>query len=356
MGIFPFTPIGFWRGVLQGLKQKANGCEPLLTEIERSLAEEKIEINHLCRILRKIKQEDKFLVLLIDDYDLALQSHENYTETDILRFLSEFRYLAVHTEEGLQTLSIIISTFRRLNEMGPQLTPNYLPSPWYNHYLFLLLKPFSLQESLSLFSNPQLSLLNQQSNLLQDNIFALTGGHPALLQNAGYLLYERVRDIELKQVERFATEFRRRTEQVFVNTWRLSNDIEQILLMLIALSRLEGKLRGRQFALGNLDQFFQQKQKELIDLRERGVILRTTTIAQKPKMLYSFKSSMMEWWVLQEIENTNEEELKRRERVLLNLMSREQVQEVREMTQQLWNNRQMLETLFNIVRKLFSLI
>ncbi len=351
MGILPFTPTGFWRRVLEGLKQKANGCESLLSEIERSLAEESIEINHLCRILRKIKQDNKFLVLLIDDYDLALKSHENYNEADILGFLSEFRYLAVHTEEGLQALSIIVSTFRRLNEMGPQLTPNYPSSPWYNHHLFLLLKPFSLQESLSLFSRPQLELLNLQSNLLQDNIFALTGGHPTLLQNAGYLLYERVRDVELKQVERFATEFRRRTEQVFVNTWRLSNDNERILLMLIALSRLEGRLRNRQFALGNLDHIFRQKQKELIDLMERGVILRTTIIVQRPRMLYSFKSSMMEWWVIQEIENTNEEELQRRERVLLNLMSREQVQQVREMTQHLWTNRQTLETLFNIVRK-----
>lgn len=47
----------------------------------------------------------------------------------MLTFLSEFRDLAVHSNEG-RYLSTVVTTFRRLNELGPTITPG--GSPWYN--------------------------------------------------------------------------------------------------------------------------------------------------------------------------------------------------------------------------------
>ncbi len=63
---------------------------------------------------------------MLDDYDAALRPNDKYTEVEMLTFLSEFRNLAVHSEEG-QYLSTIVTSFRRLSELGPQLTPSGSP-------------------------------------------------------------------------------------------------------------------------------------------------------------------------------------------------------------------------------------
>src|SRR6516162_1740725 len=65
-------------------------------------------------------------------------------------------------------------------------------------------------------------------------------------------------------------EFANATEQFFRYTWDFSTEVEQILLMLIALSNLEGRLnRRRQYKLDDLDLIFSQKELELRDLEER---------------------------------------------------------------------------------------
>jgi len=347
-GINPFTPCAFWREVLSLLKDEAEGDANLPSDIDAVLQEEALEIANLRQILRKVGKQDKFLVLLLDDFDTALLPNEDYTEVEMLTFLSEFRDLAVHRKEG-RCLSTIVTTFRRLTELGPQLPPS--GSPWYNHYLFQPLKSFPEGEVASLFFRGESKYAIPLSSITQrPGILALTGGHPALLQNAGYLLYETYQSGERLDIEAFTTKFQSRTEQFFGDTWRFSTDIEQVLLMLIALSRLEGRLNKRQYALSNIDLIFSQRSRELIDLEERGVI---EHMVKEGKKVYAFTSSMMEWWVILEIENTNEEELHKREKVFLKLMSRNQVEQVKNVFRQVWEYREALQSVaIWIIRKL----
>ncbi|BAY31361.1 hypothetical protein NIES2107_32200 [Nostoc carneum NIES-2107] len=339
-GISPFTASGFWREILSLLQDATEDDQSLQADIKQLLQEEKVEKGDLRRMLRKIGQRDKFLLLLLDDYDAALQPNEQYTETQMLTFLSEFRDLAVHSNEG-KYLSTIVTTFRRLNELGPTIKPG--GSPWYNHYLFRLLRPLPATEV-----NNQLAIPIPGS--LRAGVLEIIDGHPALLQNAGYLLYDTLLAGNTPDIQSFAQDFESATEQYFRDTWRFSTEEEQILLMLIALVRLQGRLnRNTRYGLGDVDLVFSQRSRELVDLEERGVIQRTL---DEGKTIYSFNSSMMEWWVIQEIYNTNEAQLEGREKVFLNLMSREQAGTVKKAIRWVWQHRDIVQSLVWIVRKL----
>ncbi|BAY27871.1 hypothetical protein NIES2100_76980 [Calothrix sp. NIES-2100] len=339
-GISPFTPSGFWREILSLLQDEAEGDDALYADIKQLLQEEKVEKGDLRRMLRKIGQRDKFLLLLLDDYDAALHPNDQYTETQMLTFLSEFRDLAVHSNEG-KYLSTIVTTFRRLNELGPTITPG--GSPWYNHYLFRLLRPLPANEV-----NARLAIPIPGN--LRAGVLDIIDGHPALLQNAGYLLYDTIQAGQTPDIESFTRDFESATEQYFRDTWRFSTEEEQILLMLIALVRLQGRLnRNTRYTLGDIDLVFSQRSRELIDLEERGVIGRRL---EEGKTVYTFNSSMMEWWVIQEIYNTNEAQLEGREKVFLNLMSREQAGTVKKAIAWVWQHQDIVKSLVWIARKL----
>lgn len=71
--INPFTPDAFWREVLRLLREEAEDNSDLTALIDEVLEEDIIDKGEIRRILRKIGQQDqdKFLLLLIDDYDFA---------------------------------------------------------------------------------------------------------------------------------------------------------------------------------------------------------------------------------------------------------------------------------------------
>ncbi|NES24394.1 MAG: tetratricopeptide repeat protein, partial [Symploca sp. SIO3E6] len=143
LDIRPFIPSNFWRQLLNLLQNKLEYSTTLQSEVNLLL--EKAEVNHndLAEILQKIGEQDQFLVLLLDNYDATLYSHEHYTETDLEHFLFHCSYLAYSSEQS-RYLSIIVTSSRRLNEIGPKLKPG--KSPWYNHYFFHLLQPFTDDE------------------------------------------------------------------------------------------------------------------------------------------------------------------------------------------------------------------
>lgn len=342
-GINPFTPSGFWREILSRLRDEIDEDDTINTDIEQLLKEEKIEKGDLRRILKKIGQQNKFLLLLLDDYDAVLHPNKQYTEAEMLTFLSEFRDLAVHSNEG-RYLSTIVTTFRRLTELGPTLTPG--GSPWYNHYLFRLLRPLTASEV-----NTQLSIPLVGS--FKAGVLKMIDGHPALLQNAGYLIHEMLQNGQPFNIEIFTRDFESATEQYFRDTWKFSTEEEQILLMLIALCNLQGRLNKRtRYGLGDIDLIFSQRSRELFDLEERGVIQH---VLDEGKTVYSFTSSMMEWWVIQEIQNSNEEKLQARERIFLNLMSREQAGNVQQAIRWLWQHRDVVQsTVLDIIRQIIG--
>ncbi|NEP81284.1 MAG: hypothetical protein F6K39_25850 [Okeania sp. SIO3B3] len=187
---------------------------------------------------------------------------------------------------------------------------------------------------------------------LRDGIREIADSNPTLLQNAGFILYNKLQSEEPRDVETFAKDFLAATEHFFQDIWQLSNEEEKAILMLIALSRLKGRLprTKKRYDLGNIDIIFSQKEQKFNDLEERGIIISNKT---EDKKIYSFASSLMEWWVIQEVKNSNDEELKNREKTFLNLMNHRQLERVKNVIRVLWENR---EDVASVVEWIYELV
>lgn len=236
---------------------------------------------------------------------------------------------------------MVVSSLRSLTEIGPNLTLN--SSPWYNHYLFQPLKPLTNNEVAILLGGMPMT------PSLRDGIIEIAGGHPALLQNAGFLLYSKRRSGTMPDVETFARDFFTATKQYFQGTWQLASELEQSLLILIALSNLKGRLQKTRYDLGNINIIFSQKERELNELEQRGIIVRSF---KEEKLNYSFASSVMEWWVIKEIENSDDDALQQREKVFLNLMSHKQLKQVTNVVRALWEHKDDVQSLVKWVGEL----
>ncbi len=343
--IVPFTPDAFWQEFLSLLQEQLGDENFLQTDIDKLLNSEKLTIRNIRQILQKTGQRNRFLLLLLDNYEDALYPNKNYTEAEMQVFLSEFRNLAIHSKERYY-LSTVVTSRKRLTELGPEVYPS--SSPWYNHYLFLSLQPFNNREISELISlmPAELNLLPELRQVIQE----MCGGYPALLQNAGYLIYNIWRNGQILNIETFAQEFYKATKHIFQDWWLSFNETEQILLMLIALSRLQGRLNQRRYDLSDIDIVFSQQQRALSNLEEQGFIRRAE---QQGNILYQFTSSMMEFWVLKEIESSDDGGLAQRQRVVLNLMSRKQVEQIQSAFRWLWQNKDASESFMTwIGRKL----
>ncbi|NES20042.1 MAG: ATP-binding protein [Symploca sp. SIO3E6] len=324
LDISPFIPSNFWRQLLNLLRNKLGNSTTLQSEVNLLLEKPKVNHNDIEQILQKIGEQHQFLVLLLDNYDAVLHSHEHYTEANLYDFLFHCRYLASSSEQSIR-LSMIVTSSRRLTEIGPKLTPGQ--SPWYNHYLFHLLKPFTDDEVDELVG----SILITPA--LKEGIREIADGNPTLLQNALYSHYNRLRLGQIPEPETFANELLIANKQFFQMIWELSNEQEQTLLMLIALSGLKGRLHNQNFDMRGIDNTLIQHEAELINLKAWGVIIEEV---KDNKKIYSFASSLMEWWVIKKLSNTNDEEIKQRKKVFIQIMNSKQATQLIGIISSLW--------------------
>ncbi|NEO40978.1 MAG: AAA family ATPase [Moorea sp. SIOASIH] len=315
--IQPFTASRFWEKVLTELIDKLDSEPDLESDLETLLDHGKANARAMRQVLRKLGKRNKFLVLLVDDYDAALVESQHYTQADMETFLTECRTVAYHSKER-KYLAMIVASLRRLNELGPPFNPN--SSPWYNHYLFQSLKPLTETEVEQLMASIPIT------PALRDVIKDMAGGHPALLQIAGSLLFRGLRTGKLPDTETFTKEFESETRQIFQNIWQRCRDVEQGLLILMTWSKLKGGLEQKitidlsDIDLSKIDVIFSQHQRELTNLVEQGVI-----IAQDQDDFgngrYSFASLGMEQWVIQEIKTSDKALVQKWQSILLKLMN-----------------------------------
>ncbi|HAX76554.1 MAG TPA: hypothetical protein DCY88_12120 [Cyanobacteria bacterium UBA11372] len=119
--------------------------------------------------------------------------------------------------------------------------------------------------------------------------------------------------------------------------------------MLMALFHLKGRLhKNKQFDLRGMDLIFTQRERELTKLEEQLVITRVNG----GKVPYSFTSSIMERWVIQEIWNADKAFLQERQRVFLNLMSHSQVKKFQNSINWLWTNKNEVPSTLEWLAKL----
>jgi hypothetical protein len=184
---------------------------------------------------------------------------------------------------------MIVTSSRPLSEIGPSLKPH--GSPWFNHYLFEDLPPFSKEERNRLLAS--LPIETEWRNRIE----RIADGHPALLQKVGNQLYQSL-DLEL-----FCTKFPLNALPFFQSNWQLATEIEQNLLILLVLINLPHHLGTSLYDLGHIAIAFSQREITLRGLVQRGIL--TAIIPEMGSHIsYRFSSSLMEWWILQELLKT----------------------------------------------------
>ena len=335
--IIPFTPAGFWREALTLLCDQLDNEPQLQAEIKPSL-ERTVTNDSLRQAIRRLGRKGKFLLLLVDDFDVALVSNDQYTEAEMGTFLAQCRSLAVHAEEA-QYLSMIVTSLEPLSKPGPPLNPN--ASPWYNHYLFQSLKLFTTGELVQV-----LNIIRPPT--LRSEVINITGGHPSLVQTAGFLLWQRIQPGETADIKKFSQGFERDTQHIFQTIWTRCNPTEQALLMLIALLDIDGHIADKKFNLNGIGRILSQHRRWLSELEDRGVIISSSTETGK---FHSFTSPLMKKWVTEEILNTSDNLIRDREKEFLNLISHGQMKQVGGFISWVKNNPDTVQTLLDWISK-----
>ena len=258
------------------------------------------------------------LVLLLDEFEWVIRI-DSKSEAETCDFLSGLRALINSTPKAF---SIVLTTRKPLNELCSPI--RFMGSPFYNNFIFVRLKPFTNEEVDELLQNALKDTGTSFTPNECEYIRQIAGRHPLLVQIVGSLIFESHKSglEEIDNYEYIGQRFEEEARHHFADLWEYSTGQEQMLLMLIAVKKLEGRLnRKRTYDLGDLDLLFSQHERELKELADRGLVVKT-------KSDYEIFSSIFEWWVVKELENSNEKELERHRKIFFGLFTKEQAEKV----------------------------
>ncbi len=309
-----FTFSIFWQEILKELISKTDFMQ---SEINQFLQESDLNKNHVKQILQRIKNQDKFLVLLLDNYDGIFEQNNNNDE--ILKFLKEFQYLKEH-ELG-NCFSTIMTASKPLSEVALKDMHDYLTHP------SKPFKTFGNVEIVDLWSRMP-DLLKQKEDL-RKIVQEITGGYPELIQMLCFSLYNQLKDLtqqETPTIETFETlesEFNDSAEKTLRYIWESLNDTQKGLLILIALYDVGGKIDKKDYYVGDIEDILaDSKYKSNIEnLKTRGIILFNSVKSEKnikqKKEVYYFSASAMQEWIIREIAGDSQTQVAERERIFL---------------------------------------
>ena len=312
--IFPFNTSNFVRSILILIQEQSDRDSPLHTVVTTLLELPRLSLEQLNQVLRQILNNNQFLLLLVDDYETALLPNYQYTNDDVHDFVAQMRAFCT-SNANAGSVSMIVTSSRPLSEIGPPLKPN--GSPWFNHYLFEDLPPFSKEERNRLLASLTIEIE------WRNRIERIADGHPALLQKVGYQLYQSL------DLERFCTKFPLNALPFFQGNWQLATEMEQNLLILLVLINLPHRLGRGLYDLGHIVIAFSQREIILTGLVKRGIL--TPIVPETSSHIsYRFSSSLMEWWILQEqLTTIHEPDLATRLMSFVSIIGTEQTERVR---------------------------
>ncbi|MEB3339274.1 MAG: ATP-binding protein [Okeania sp.] len=357
-----FTINNFWRRVLEELKNQTQDYEDLQIEIDRLLDDE-IRISSIRQILKKIGEKNKFLLLLLDDYHAIIRRKEEYEKDfekskEMEEFLSGMRNLAVHSKES-QYFSNVVTTFQKLHELGPTITR--AGSPWYNHYSYLPLKPFSKKDINNyFFKSDSHFFISIPENIYEEEVLEMTGGYPGLLQFTGNV-FSRFDSAALDTLNKKLTGYADQIFQEIVNTqlrdyaddffqdiWKNIQEDEQKILKLIVIDISKGDVGGKHYSVDGIDKEFIRNRSVLDGLQEKGLIYKLV-----PGNKYDFSSSLMKDFVREKFEENEDNKVAKAtdREILMNLLitkiTRGKWEQVKENIQPVINFLQPLTKTFN---------
>ncbi|MGK7872631.1 MAG: AAA family ATPase [Xenococcaceae cyanobacterium] len=336
--ITPFTPSAFWENILSSLQKKFEGNDLIEYMLKDSLEKNKVESSDLEKVLRQMKRlmEQQFLVLLIDNYDVALNPNKNYTEDEMIVFLSQMR-----RQTQIENLSTVVTSTQPLHRYD---VPPIGGSPFYYNYYFKRLEPLKDNEVNSLFAKMPFEL----DDKIRTNIREFADGYPVLLQRVLNLLYNTLSNTrEPFDLKSFKKECIEQTDFILPHIWEVCTQVQRQYLMCLALSD-SGIPASHQYSRRAIDNFLIHKQKIGDELANRGIIKRKT---QGDREFYEFKFLLMKRWGLLRIQCGQESDLIQELEDVFFGISRGQLEQLAKVMSALLN-----EQLMSIVTSMFRFV
>lgn len=322
--IHPVTANQFWAQIIKQLARKSSTklikskCDALL---ERPNEELKLSHHDFHDVLDIAGEENKKIALVLDDFNVLIQTDsENLNNTRA--FLQGLRSL---TTRDANKANLLVATRRSLNDSCKPLSlPNY--SAFNNGFYFCRLTVFQDQELLNFLARAEKAGQPSFNSTERKYVADLSGCHPKLAQIAASKLFERRIDmgVPLNDLSSVGEQFKNEASSIFETLFQGASEGEQLLLMLIALQSLKGKVANGNYDISDLPQIFSEKEREINDLTERGLLKRT----QANPPVWELFSPIFQWWILKEIESEDSQQLEERRKVWLNLLTPKRVAQI----------------------------
>lgn len=315
--ISEFTPSRFWQRLLTLLLRERKGNLPP-EMIEGLLAKAEIGYTDFEIVLDEISRRGQVLVLLLDEFEWVIRTAAE-NEPTTRDFLSALRALMNRTPKALV---LVVATCRELHELCRPI--KFIGSPFDNEFTFRHLRPFTRREIDQLLDHALEGTGIEFTPEERDYICSLAGTHPLLIQLAGSTLFEfRMQGLETaSNSELIRTEFEELARYHLSQLWENCSREEQMLLTVLALKRSgEREESIRTYEGAAFERIFNRHERTLVDLLRRGLIAQVEkTIAVCP--------ATFESWVLREIKSADEEEFAKRERLMFDLLPRDEAEQV----------------------------
>lgn len=277
--ITPLTTTRFWQDILYRLRReldRRNRYSSLVSKITGLLGQADLRIADIEFLIEDLHAEKLLLVILLDEFEWVVRTDPE-SEGRTRELLGGLRALI---NDASRALSLIIATRRPLDEVCRDL--RFMGSPFYNNFVYLHLRPFTLQEADSLLDQMLKDTGVVFSVADRALISELAGTHPLLLQAAAACVFdERKRAGENTVNRRLVLErYMDLTDHQWKDLWRLSTHDEQEALMILARHPHEGI------------EVLQERPTERRSLAKRGLII-------ADQGTYHLFSPMLRHWLLE---------------------------------------------------------
>ena len=321
--VIPKTPANFWYEVIRHVDRKVKSgpikekCQTLLVKHKEGSELDHVDFHD---ILDAAGEEGKRIVLVLDDFHSLIWTFGEYLETTRI-FLQGLRSL---TTRDSNKANLVVATPRSLEELCKPLTDLHT-SPFSNGFT-----GYRLQ----LFRKAEMDLLLQWIEEAGHPPFSpeearyirhLSGLHPRLAQITAAEIFDQRLEAgaPLKDLTPVGERFRCEARYTFEDLWEAADEVEQMLLMLIALQEQDGKVPECNYDLSDLPAIFSKEERELIELADRGLIRK-----QKDTSRWEIFSPIFDWWILKEIESKDPEYIDNLRKAWGNFLTRGQIKSI----------------------------
>lgn len=181
--VTPFSAERFWRRLAR-LLARVPGAQ-LDAPTDRLLGRPEIDVTDVEELLDAVADRDQVLVVLLDEFEWALQAATAEDQTESRNFLAQMASL---TRRAPRVLSIVVATERPLFE-ATKVIDAWRGSPFATVFTSVTLKPLERQDADRLLDAALAGTGMTFDDEDRDLLYTYSGGLPAALQAAAFSLF-----------------------------------------------------------------------------------------------------------------------------------------------------------------------